>query len=402
MQIGEVIDEDRVKVYHRGELEADVPADALVLGGGAPVYTREQKEPEYLKDTRSFDPNTISEPSDYNDTLLKLLTSPNIANKTWVYKQYDYEVRTNTVIVPGGDASVVRIKGTNKGLAMKVDCNSKFVYLNPYMGGITAVSECARNVVCTGGKPLGITNCLNFGNPYDPEVYYQFAEAIRGIGDACRKFDTPVTGGNVSFYNESQDFAVYPTPTIGIIGLIEDINKMMTSNFKKEGDVILLIGKQNCNEIGGSEYLNFIHHKVTGDSPQIDLDEEKALQDCTLELIEKGLINSAHDTSEGGIAVALTEACIMDKKNLLGCNVRIDFANRKDFELFGEAQSRIIITADKDKIDEIISICENNGVPVKEIGTVTGKDIKINDDISISTDEASQKYYKMFDELMQN
>ncbi|MCB0723437.1 MAG: phosphoribosylformylglycinamidine synthase subunit PurL [Ignavibacteriae bacterium] len=402
LQIGEVIDEDRVKVYHRGELEADVPADALVLGGGAPVYTREQKEPEYLKDTRSFDPNTISEPSDYNDTLLKLLTSPNIANKTWVYKQYDYEVRTNTVIVPGGDASVVRIKGTNKGLAMKVDCNSKFVYLNPYMGGITAVSECARNVVCTGGKPLGITNCLNFGNPYDPEVYYQFAEAIRGIGDACRKFDTPVTGGNVSFYNESQDFAVYPTPTIGIIGLIEDINKMMTSNFKKEGDVILLIGKQNCNEIGGSEYLNFIHHKVTGDSPQIDLDEEKALQDCTLELIEKGLINSAHDTSEGGIAVALTEACIMDKKNLLGCNVRIDFANRKDFELFGEAQSRIIITADKDKIDEIISICENNGVPVKEIGTVTGKDIKINDDISISTDEASQKYYKMFDELMQN
>ena len=402
LQIGEVIDEDRVKVYHRGELEADVPADALVLGGGAPVYTREQKEPEYLKETRAFDPNSISEPSDYNDTLLKLLTSPNIANKTWVYKQYDYEVRTNTVIVPGGDASVVRIKGTNKSLAMKVDCNSKFVYLNPYMGGITAVSECARNVVCTGGKPLGITNCLNFGNPYDPEVYYQFAEAIRGIGDACRKFDTPVTGGNVSFYNESQDFAVYPTPTIGIIGLIEDISKMMTSNFKKEGDVILLLGKQNCNEIGGSEYLNFIHHKVTGDSPQINLDEEKALQDCTLELIDKGLINSAHDTSEGGIAVALTEACIMDKKNLIGCDVKIDFVNRKDSELFGEAQSRIIITAGKDKVDEIISICENNGVPVKEIGTVTGKDIKINDDISISTDEASQKYYKMFDELMQN
>ena len=402
VQIGEVIEDDRVKVYHKGELEADVPADILVLGGGAPVYTREQKEPEYLKETRAFDPNSIPEPGDYNETLLNLLNSPNIANKTWVYRQYDSQVLTNTVIMPGGDSSVVRIKETNKALAMKVDCNSKFVYLNPYMGGVIAVSECARNVVCTGGKPLGITNCLNFGNPYDPEVYYQFAEAIRGIGDACKKFDTPVTGGNVSFYNESRDFAVYPTPTIGIIGLIEDVNKVMTSNFKDEGDVILLIGEQYSNEIGGSEYLNYLHKMVTGDSPVLDLDKEKVLQDCTLELIDKGLIKSAHDTSEGGLAVALVESCIMDRNDTIGCTVNKELKNRKDFEYFGETQSRILITAEAGKVDDIISICKDKNVPVEKIGTVGGDTIKINDDISISIDDASNNYYNMFNKLMEN
>lgn len=402
VQIGEVIDEDRVRVFHKGQLEADVPADDLVLGGGAPVYIREQKEPGYFDETRSFEAESIAEPGDCNEVLLKLLSSPNVANKTWVYRQYDYEVRTNTVIVPGGDASVVRIKGTNKALAMKVDCNSKFVYLNPYMGGASAVAECARNVVCTGGKPLGITNCLNFGNPYDPEVYYQFAEAIRGIGAACITFGTPVTGGNVSFYNESQDFAVYPTPTIGIIGLIEDVNKMMTSHFKKEGDVILLLGRQNSNEIGGSEYLNFIHHKVTGDSPALDLDFEKALQDCTLELINAQLINSAHDTSEGGLAVAVTEACIMNRNKMIGCEVKTGYESRKDFELFGETQSRIIMSCDKDKMEEITAICEKHNVPVKAIGTVGGDMIKINDDVNVTINDVSQKYYKMFDELMQN
>ncbi len=402
VQIGEVIEDDRVKVYHKGELEADVPADILVLGGGAPVYTREQKEPEYLKETRAFDPNSIPEPGDYNETLLSLLNSPNIANKTWVYRQYDSQVLTNTVVMPGGDSSVVRIKETDKALAMKVDCNSKFVYLNPYMGGVIAVSECARNVVCTGGKPLGITNCLNFGNPYDPEVYYQFAEAIRGIGDACKKFETPVTGGNVSFYNESRDFAVYPTPTIGIIGLIEDVTKVMTSNFKDEGDVILLIGEQNSNEIGGSEYLNYLHKMVTGDSPVLDLNKEKALQDCTLQLIDKGLIKSAHDTSEGGLAIALVESCIMDRNDTIGCSVTKDLKNRKDFEYFGETQSRIIITAESGKVDEIVSLCKDNNVPVEKIGTVGGDKIKINDDISISIDDASNNYYNMFNKLMQN
>jgi phosphoribosylformylglycinamidine synthase subunit PurL len=402
VQIGEVIDEDRVKVYHKGELEADVPADDLVLGGGAPVYIREQREPKYLDETRNFDMNTIPEPENYNEILLKLLTSPNIANKTWVYRQYDTQVRTNTVVMPGGDASVVRIKGTNRALAMKVDCNSKFVYLNPYMGGVIAVSECARNVVCTGGKPLGITNCLNFGNPYDPEVYYQFAEAIRGIGDACRKFDTPVTGGNVSFYNESQDFAVYPTPTIGIIGLIEDADKVMTSHFKDEGDVIILIGEQNSNEIGGSEYLNFIHKKVTGDAPKLNLDKEKSLQDCTLELITNGAIKSAHDTSEGGISVSLVESCIMNNNKKIGCKVNFDYISRKDFELFGETQSRILVSADESKQKEISSICEKHNVPFKVIGHTGGDKIVINDDISISLQEADEKYFKAFDKLMES
>ncbi|MBP9097094.1 MAG: phosphoribosylformylglycinamidine synthase subunit PurL, partial [Ignavibacteria bacterium] len=227
--IGEIIEEPNVKIYHKGELEADVPAEPLVLGGGAPVYIRETKEPEYFKETRNFDFNSVPEPKDYNEVLLKLLSSPNITNKNWVYTQYDTQVRTNTMLLPGGDASVIRIKETKKALAMKVDCNGRYVYLNPYKGGMIAVCESARNVACTGATPLAITNCLNFGNPYNPEVYYQFTEAIRGMGDACKLLETPVTGGNVSFYNQSKDYAVFPTPSIGMIGLLEDYEKMVTS-----------------------------------------------------------------------------------------------------------------------------------------------------------------------------
>ncbi len=399
VQVGEVIPDNCVEIWYKGKLEAKVPASELVLGGGAPVYTRETKEPEYLKETMAFNQNSIGEPKDYNDVLMKLLSAPNIANKKWVYEQYDSQVRTNTQIMPGGDASVVRIKKTNKALSMKVDCNGKFVYLNPYLGGMIAVCESARNVVCTGGKPLAITNCLNFGNPYNPEVYYQFSEAIRGIGDACRKLETPVTGGNVSFYNQSKDYAVFPTPVIGMLGLIEDAEKAMTSNFKNEGDDIYLIG-ENCSEIGGSEYLKVIHNLITGVTPGINLDTELNLHNAVLELINNGLINSAHDVSDGGLAVALAESCVMDVNNKIGCKVELDYKFRKDFELFGESQSRVIISANEKSADKISAICKKNNLNLIKIGKVFGSELSINKDITFSVESIANNYYNTIINIM--
>lgn len=397
VEIGEVIEEGNVKIYHHGNLEADVPAQSLVLGGEAPVYIRETKYPAYLKETSVFDFNNITPPSDYNETLLSILSDPDIANKSWVYRQYDSQVMTNTVVMPGGDSSVIRLKGTQKGLSVKVDCNSRYVYLNPYEGGKIAVAECCRNVVCTGGVPLGITNCLNFGNPYDPEVYFQFSEAIRGMGDACRKFGTPVTGGNVSFYNESKDFAVYPTPTIGVIGLIEDITKVVTSGFKNEGDSILLIGRQNSDEIGGSQYLKTVHNIISGNSPLLDLDYEYNLHKCMLRLIDKELINSCHDLAEGGLAVALAECCIMGSVTK-GCEVSLNFSYREDLELFGETQSRILVSANH--TDEVKDICAEFGIDCFEIGIVNGNRMRINKLINIECELLHDKYFNSVERIM--
>ena len=397
VEIGEVIEEGNVKIYHHGTLEADVPAKSLVLGGEAPVYVRETKYPEYLKETSSFDFNSITPPSDYNATLLSILSDPDIANKNWVYRQYDSQVMTNTVVMPGGDSSVIRLKGTQKGLSVKVDCNSRYVYLNPYEGGKIAVAECCRNVICTGGVPLGITNCLNFGNPYDPEVYYQFTEAIRGIGDACRKFCTPVTGGNVSFYNESRDFAVYPTPTIGVIGLIEDITKVVTSGFKNEGDSILLIGKQNSDEIGGSQYLKTIHNIISGKSPEINLDYEYSLQKCILELINRKILISCHDLSDGGLAVAIAESCIIGDK-LVGCDIEMNFLNRIDFELFGETESRILVTSNNE--EEVEKICSEFGLDCSVIGKVIGMKFLLNGVINIDVDKLYDSYFNSIKKIM--
>ncbi len=399
VKIGEVIPEDRLIIYFKGEKVADVPASSLVLGGGAPVYKRETKVPEYLSKTKSFDTYSIPEPKNYKAVVLKLLSSPNIANKKWVYEQYDTQVRTNTVILPGADASVIRIKKTRKAISLKVDGNSRYVYLNPYKGGMIAVSECARNIVCTGAKPLAITNCLNFGNPYNPENYFQFAEAIRGIGEACRKFNTPVTGGNVSFYNESKDYSVFPTPIIGMLGLIEDIDNIMTSNFKKENDIIILLGKR-CNCVGGSEYLKIFSHAVAGDAPDIDLDYELNLQNLMLELIGKKLINSAHDISEGGLAIALIESCIFNIKNPIGCNVKFDYKHRKDFELFGESQGRIIISADEKDINTILKLSNLHNIDFEILGKTIKEEIKINDEIMINLKEAIELYYNTFDNLL--
>ncbi len=442
VEIGKIIEENRVKVYYKGKLEADVPPYDLVLGGGAPVYKREIQKPDYEK-TRNYDLNDLPEPKNLNKVLLQLLSSPNITNKNWVYEQYDTQVRTNTVVLPGGDASVIRLKGTNKALSVKVDCNSRYVYLNPYKGGMLAVCESARNVACTGAKPLAITNCLNFGNPYNPEVYYQFSEAVRGIGDACKVLDTPVTGGNVSFYNQSKDYAVFPTPVIGMLGLIHDVNKLMTSYFKKEGDVIFIIGNWNFefgisqnvkrqasnvkrehenenrqssvvdekdsdkfqirnpkSQIGGSEYLNTIHNLTAGDAPDIDLEYEKKLQEFVLKLIDDSLINSAHDISDGGIAVALAECCLMNRGNETGCEVNFDIEGRKDFQLFAETTGSIIISADQINVMKIIESANVHDIDIKIIGETKGQRLKVNLDIDLPLREIDDSYYNSLLKIM--
>lgn len=426
-EIGKVTDDKRVKVFYKGKLEADVPPFDLVLGGGAPVYKRERKEPEYIKDKRIFNFDKLDKPSDLNEVLIKLMSSPNIANKKWVYEQYDTQVRTNTVILPGGDASVIRLKGTEKALSVKVDCNGRYVYLDPYTGGMIAVCESARNVACTGAKPLAITNCLNFGNPYNPEVYFQFTEAIRGIGDACKILETPVTGGNVSFYNQSRDYAVYPTPVIGMLGLMDDVKKVMTSYFRKEGDIVIILGniwhkdsdthRDVLNEselnkksksknhhlnsdIGGSEYLNTIHGLVEGSAPDIDPEYEKRLQDLMLNLIGNSLIHSAHDVSDGGLAVALAECCVMNPENDIGCEINLEYKSRKDFDLFAETQGVVIVSADQRDMRRISELAEEYRIGIKESGETKGKRLKINFDIDLPLREIKEAYYNTLEKIM--
>jgi len=310
-------------------------------------------------------------------------------------------VGTNTVVLPGGDAAVIRIKGTNKAISVKTDCNARYVYLNPYRGAMIAVAESARNVVCTGAEPVAITNCLNFGNPYKPEIFWQFKEAVRGMGDACRFFNTPVTGGNVSFYNESPDGAVYPTPVIGMLGIIDDLKYITTANFKSPGDLIVLLGR-NTDEIGGSEYLARIYNKVLGDAPGIDLDLEKRVQRTCLDGIRLGLIKSAHDVSDGGIAVALAECCMIDKENLLGCEVELKDDIRPDFLLFGEGQSRIIVTVEEGNLKKFEEICFKNEIPYAVIGVVSeGKRIKINDWIDLEIEKVADLYYNAIRRIME-
>lgn len=368
--IGEVTGSPKVSIFQNGELKGEVSAETLVLGGGAPVYMRESKEPEYLKKTRSFKPDSVPIPSDYTKILINLLGSPNIASKQWAYQQYDPLIRSNTMLGPGSDAAVVRIEGTNKAIALKTDCNSRYVYLNPRRGGQIAVAESARNVVCTGAKPLAITNCLNFGNPYNPEIYWQFKEAVGGIGDACNALETPVTGGNVSFYNEDPQGAVYPTPVIGMLGLIEDHTKVTQSGFKNAGDDIILFGETR-GEIGGSEYLYQVTGEIIGDAPSLDLNYEKSLQALCLELMRQGRVQSAHDCSEGGLAVAVAECCF---QNEMGATIHdLEVTYRPDFTLFGEDQSRIIISAKPADSQAILELSQGHGIKAKVIGRVMEK-----------------------------
>ena len=397
--IGEVTNDGLLHIDYEGEIKAVVPPFELVLGGGAPVYIRDQKEPDYLKELREFDINSLPEPDDLKDTFLKVFSSPNIVSKKWVYEQYDTMVRTNTIVGPGCDAAVIYIKGLEKALAMKTDCNSRYVYLDPKEGAKIAVAEAARNIVCSGGVPLAITNCLNFGNPYKPEVYWQFAQAIEGMGETCRFLNTPVTGGNVSFYNESPDVAVYPTPTIGMVGLVEDLNHVTTSYFKNEGDLVFLLGEDH-EELGGSEYVKVIHNKVAGNSPEINLQTEKTLHESLLNLIRRGLINSAHDISEGGIGAALAECCIINQEKMLGCEVEIPIISRKDFSLFSESQSRIIISVSQEKRNAVETELNSLSQSFKLLGKVTGQKLKIINYFEISLSDLSDVYYKTIPRIM--
>ncbi len=390
--IGEVIGSDRVLIYHHGLLKADVPAQSLVLGGGAPVYTREAREPRYVAIVRAFQPESLPVPSDHNEVLLELLQSPTIASKEWVFHQYDSMVKTNTVS-PSLDAALVRIKGTQRALAVKTDCNARYVYLNPRRGGQIAVAEAARNIVCTGATPLGITNCLNFGNPYDPEIFWQFKESVLGIGEACRALDTPVTGGNVSFYNESPDGAVHPTPVIGMLGLLEDIGLGTPSFFQNPGDAIILLG-ENKPEVGGSEYAYRQMGEVLGDAPALDLLAEKRLQALCLKLIQERLALSAHDCAEGGLAVALIESCFTPQRSVGALITGLDLAkHRPDFLLFGETQSRIVISSPRTAAERVLHTASQSHVPAALIGVVLeNPQLQLGPYLAIDTSYARSLY----------
>lgn len=391
--IGEVTDDQKLIIYYEGEKKAEIIPNDLVLGGAAPVYIRDTKEPAYLDQTKHFDLKSVTEPDSIAEAFERILASPNIASKRWVYEQYDSMVRTNTIVGPGSDAAVLYIKGTNKAIAAKTDCNGRYVYLNPKEGTKIAVAESARNVVCSGAVPLAITNCLNFGNPYKPEMYWTFKKAIEGMGEACKFFNTPVTGGNVSFYNESPDVAVYPTPVIGMVGLIEKLENVTTAEFKQNGDLIYLLG-EDYEEIGGSEYLKEIHGLVTGEIPRIDLQSEKDLHKLLLELIDSGLIQSAHDVSDGGILTALAESCIINREKMIGAKIKIHIKTREDLTFFSESQSRIIISISPDNKEKFEKIAAKSFTPFICLGETGGSSLNINDQYDFELSLLSHLYYR--------
>jgi phosphoribosylformylglycinamidine synthase subunit PurL len=367
--IGHVTDDGMYRVRENGVVVCDIPGQPLV--NGCPTYVREARESDAVAPLRRWTPaelDTTHTRQHAGRVLLRLLGSPNIASKRWVYNQYDTTVRTNTVVPPGGDAGVIRIRGTRRGVAATVDCNGRYVYLNPRRGAMIAVAEAARNVVCVGARPRAITNNLNFGNPLKPEVYYQLREAVAGMGEACAAFDTPVTGGNVSLYNENPSGAIYPTPTVGMIGVLEDVERHMTMGFRERGDTIVLLG-HNTDELGGSEYLKVIHGLVAGDAPAIDLDGERRLQELVLSLNDLGVLRSAHDCSEGGLAVCLAE-CALAGGAHQGIDVVLDDALDPAALLFGEAQGRIVVSCAARAVATVVDVAVRMRVPARAIGTV--------------------------------
>lgn len=424
--IGRVTGDGLFRVMNGQEIVSEIPVKALT--DDAPIYQHPEKEPEYLKglqgfslhetislqphfsatlttdapegahyETISLQPNPSTNPASlhektYNGTLLKLLASPVIANKAWIYEQYDYMVRTNTILCPGkGDAGVVYIKGIKAPLtaiAMSTDCNGRYCYLDPYIGGMIAVAEAARNVVCVGAKPLALTNCLNFGSPMDPEVMWQFRRVVEGITKACQALDVPVTGGNVSFYNESEDGPIYPTPVIGMVGVIQDASNVTDMGFKDDGDVIVLLGESR-DEIGGSEYLKIIHGIIKGRPPMIDMKMEIRIQQAVLEAFEAKIVKSAHDCAEGGLSVTLSECCLQGRIGAkCTCQPTIDSVSL----LFGESQSRVVVSVSSANIEQFTQIIKQAGIPYEVLGVVGGDELIINDLIRLSIKEMEVAY----------
>ncbi len=401
VQIGKVTKGGMIRYFQGEELVAEVPAESLVLGGGAPVYEREIKEPSYFKENAKFKIDDVEEPDDLRRVAYDLLASPNIASKRWVSEQYDSMVRTNNMSTNApSDAGLVLIKETGKGLAVTVDCNSRYVHADPYKGTMIAVSEAARNIACTGGEPCGVTNCLNFGNPYDPEVYWQFSQAIKGMGDACRAYDTPVTGGNVSFYNhtvtEKSNIPVFPTPTIGMVGIVPDITKRMSLDFKQKGDLVFLLGK-NVEDIASSEYLVRTHRIERSPAPYFEIEEERRLHTMLLMLIRKGLINAAHDISEGGLWTTLVEMAL---PRGLGFDVITDSEIRPDAFLFGEGQGRAVVAVNEDQEIEFLDMMQASRVPCILLGHVTKGKLMVDDAPFGFIDDARKVYEEAIPKAM--
>jgi phosphoribosylformylglycinamidine synthase len=392
-EIGHVTDTGRIRYYMHGELVGDVPAESLVLGGGAPQNKREYSEPAYYAEAKKFNPESIKVPSDLKAIAYQLLGLPNIASKRWVYEQYDSMVGTvNMSTNAPSDAGIVSIKGTRKALAMTVDCNSRYVNSDPEIGTMIAVSEAARNITVSGGIPSAVTNCLNFGNPYNPESYWQFVGAIKGMSAACIKFSTPVTGGNVSFYNQSviagKEVPVFPTPTIGMIGILEDKDKKMTLDFKEKGDLIYLVGNYS-DDMGSSEYLSSIQGVKLSPVPRFDLDEEFNMQETVKTLIAQELINAAHDISDGGLFVSLVE---MGFPRGLGFDIETDMDIRADAFLFGEGQGRVVVTLPEEKRNAFSEFKKSCDTPIILLGHVTKGKMQIDLQAFGFIDEARDIY----------
>lgn len=380
--IGEVTAGDKLRYFKNGELEADVPATDLVLGGGAPVYDREVREPAYYKELKKFKIESVQEPERLDDVARFLLREPNLGSKDWVTKQYDSMVGTaNMSTNKPADAAIVNIKNTNKAIGLTVDCNARYVHADPFIGTSIAVAEAARNLVCSGAKPMAITNCLNFGNPYNPEVYWQFTEAIKGMGEACTALETPVTGGNVSFYNQTAvgkelPIPVFPTPTIGMLGLLADKSKTMGLGFRKAGDLIYLLGETK-NDISSSEYLVKFHKNKKSSVPYFNLQEELTLQGVVAALIEEDKICSAHDISDGGLFINLIESAMV---NNLGFSIGTDDSLRKDAFLFGESQSRVVVTIEASMQESFVEYLALTELPFSLLGMVIPDEVVVDEE----------------------
>ncbi len=408
VRIGEVTADGMLRVKDRGTVVADIPNRALT--DEAPLYQRPMSEPGYLREAQTLDLAALGSPSsprlrDGNGVLLRLLASPTIATKRWVYRQYDHMVRTNTINLPGLGAGVVRIKGTERALAMSVDGNGRYCYLDPRRGAMLAVAEAARNVACAGARPLGATNCLNFGNPERPAIMWQFAQAVEGIGAACRALGVPITGGNVSLYNETDGNAIYPTPVIGIVGLLEHADRLISGRFKESGDVVMLLG-EGRGELGGSEYLKLVYDQIRGIPPTLDLDRERALQGLVVSLAEQRLIRSADDCSDGGIAVTLAECCF--DGGGMGVEVSIDSAEISTDQqlndaaaLFGESASRIVVSAATDDVTRVLEMAAAANVPARVIGQTGGNRLRVATGgrmtIDMATDDAERAWSTAID-----
>jgi phosphoribosylformylglycinamidine synthase len=402
-EIGHVTDSGRIRYYMYGELVGDVPAESLVLGGGAPQYKREYKEPAYYQEFKKFDINQVKKPNNLKEIGFELLQMPNIASKRWVYEQYDSMVGTrNMTTNRPSDAGIVNIKGTNKALAMTVDCNSRYVNADPEVGTMIAVSEAARNIVCAGGNPSAITNCLNFGNPYNPESYWQFVGAIKGMSAACLKFETPVTGGNVSFYNQTsiggKEVPVFPTPTIGMIGIVPDKEKIMTLDFKQKGDLIFLIGEYK-EDISSSEYLASYHGIKASPAPYFDLEKEFLMQQAVKGLIANNLVNAVHDVADGGLYVTLVE---MSLPRELGFDIVTDSEIREDAFLFGEGQGRVVVTLTEEMEAAFLEYMVSTGVNITLLGHVTKGKLQVDEEHFGFITEAKELYNNALAKHLEN